>query len=691
MRNFHLPGRSTVHAQNAMVATSHPLAALTAIEVLRSGGTAVDAAVAACALLGVIEPQSTGIGGDCFALVQPHGEGKITAYNGSGRAPMAAQASWYLERKINSIQLTSAHAVSIPGAVDAWATILRDHGKLGLDTLLQPAIKAAEQGYIVAPRIAFDWKNQFEKLKKGTNTERYLLPHGKPAVAGDVIHQPELGRTLRAIAADGRDAFYKGAIAEDMVETLRGIGGLHTVDDFTPRIPPRPRRRSAPCTKGYDVWQCPPNGPGITMLVMLNILSRFDLTKFPAMSVERFHLEAEAARIAYLMRERHIADPGHAEVDVTGILAREFAAEHVGKIRMDGVLDLPIVAPPMNPSTVYVTVVDSDRNVCSFINSIAHSFGSAIVSNNTGVLLQNRGGGFRIQPGHPNCIAPGKRPLHTIMPSLVTKAGRAIMPFGVMGGQYQPVGQNHVLTNILDYGCDVQEAIDMPRGLHYEGVYQLEDGVPAAIVEGPEEAGPQNRQSGCAARWGSGDLDRLGQRHADRRFRSAQGRLRARLLRGGRRRARHPARSQGEFGNATSSTLKNREGHCDRNDDPRSDDLRNAIGVRTFSGCQPRPPGKIMTTASGLQISDSKVGTGASPKPGQTCVMHYTGWLYENGQKGKKFDSSVDRNEPFEFPIGQQKVIAGWDEGVATMKVGGKRTLIIPPALGYGARAPPAA
>jgi gamma-glutamyltranspeptidase / glutathione hydrolase len=483
MRNFHLAGRSTVHAQNAMVATSHPLAALTAIEVMRSGGTAADAAVAACALLGVIEPQSTGIGGDCFALAQPRGEGKIVAYNGSGRAPKAAESSWYLEHNIKAIPLTSAHAVTIPGAVDAWTTILRDHGKLGLDTLLQPAIKAAEEGYIVGPRIAFDWKNQLEKLKKGTNTPRYLLPHGKAPVAGDVIHQPELGRTLRSIAKDGRDAFYKGAIAEDMVETLRGIGGLHTTDDFAAHT----TETTAPIGtvyKGLDVWQCPPNGPGITMLVMLNILSRFDLTKFPAMSVERFHLEAEAARIAYMMREQHIGD-------VTRILTEEFAEEYGGKIRMDRLLDLPKVSPPMNPSTVYITVVDKDRNVCSFINSIAHSFGSAIVSNKTGILLQNRGGGFRIQPGHPNCIAPGKRPLHTIIPSLVTKAGRALMPFGVMGGQYQPVGQVHVLTNMLDYGCDVQEAIDMPRGLHYENVYQLEDGVPAAIVDGLKKLGHQ--------------------------------------------------------------------------------------------------------------------------------------------------------------------------------------------------------
>jgi gamma-glutamyltranspeptidase/glutathione hydrolase len=501
MRNFQLAGRSTVHAENAMVATSHPQAALTAIEVLRSGGTAADAAVAASALLAVIEPQSTGIGGDCFALIQPRGEGKIVSYNGSGRAPKAAEASWYLERNIHAIPLTSAHAVSIPGSVDAWATILRDHGRIGLDALLQPAIKAAEEGYVVAPRIAFDWKNGFDKLKNGTNSARYLLPHGRPAVAGDVIHQPELGQTLRAIAKNGRDAFYTGAIAEDMVETLRGIGGLHTLDDFAAHTTETTVPIGA-IYKGHDVWQCPPNGPGITMLVMLNILARFDLTKFPAMSVERFHLEADAARVAYMMREQYIGDPGHVDVDVVRILSKEFADEHGGRIMMDRLLDLPDVAPPMNPSTIYITVVDKDRNACSFINSIAHSFGSAIVSNKTGILLQNRGGGFRVQPGHPNCIAPGKRPLHTIIPSLVTRAGRAVMPFGVMGGQYQPVGQVHVLTNMLDYGCDVQEAIDMPRGLHYENVYQLEDGVPADIVEGLKKLG--HRTAGVTSPLGGG-------------------------------------------------------------------------------------------------------------------------------------------------------------------------------------------
>ncbi|NEW93073.1 gamma-glutamyltransferase [Rhodopseudomonas sp. BR0M22] len=488
MRNFHLAGRSTVHARNGMVATSHPQAALAAIEILKAGGTAADAAIAASALLAVIEPQSTGIGGDCFALIQPKGTGKITAYNGSGRAPAAAKAEWFLEKGIDAIPLTSPHSVTVPGAIDAWATILRDHGRFGLDKVLQPAIKAAAEGYVVAPRIAFDWANGFAKLKKGANTERYLLPHGEAAKTGDVITQPELANTLKLIADKGPDGFYKGPVAEDMVETLRGLGGLHTLEDFAEHC----TETTSPIGtiyKGLDVWQCPPNGPGITMLVMLNILSRFDLGKFGPLSVERFHLEAEATRIAYMIREQHIGDPQHVDVDVLRILAKEFAEEHYSQIALDKLLDLPVVSPPMNPSTVYITVVDEERNVCSFINSIAHSFGSAIVSNKTGVLLQNRGAGFRIQPGHPNCIAPKKRPLHTIIPALATENGRARMSWGVMGGQYQPVGQVHVLTNVLDYGLDMQEAIDLPRGLHYEDIYQLEDGVPAETVEGLKALG----------------------------------------------------------------------------------------------------------------------------------------------------------------------------------------------------------
>ena len=497
MRSFHLAGRSTVHAMNAMVATSHPLAALTAIEVLRAGGTAVDAAVAGCALLGVIEPQSTGIGGDCFALIQPRGEGKITAYNGSGRAPTAAKADWYLERKINSVPLTSAHAVSIPG-VDRR---LGDHPARSRQVRPRPAAAARDQGGGRGLCRRAPHRLRLEepvREAEGWHQHAALSAAARQAACSPAtcIHQPELGKTLRAIAKDGRDAFYKGAIAEDMVETLRGIGGLHTLEDFAEHT----TEATTPIGtmyKGYDVWQCPPNGPGITMLVMLNILSRFDLTKFAPLSVERFHLEAEAARIAYMMREQHVGDPAHVDVDVAAD-AGQGIRRRVG--RQDpawtGMLDLPNVAPPMNPSTIYITVVDKDRNVCSFINSIAHSFGSAIVSNKTGVLLQNRAGGFRIQPGHPNCIAPRQaaaahhhsEPDHQERPlaDVVRRDGRP-----VSAGRPVPCDDQHPRLWLRRPGSDRYAARPALRGrLPARGRRAGRD------RRRPEEARPQDHQRG---------------------------------------------------------------------------------------------------------------------------------------------------------------------------------------------------
>lgn len=483
MRDFQAPGRSTVHALNGMCATSHPLATLAAVDRLRAGGTAADAAIAAAGVLAVVEPQSTGIGGDCFVLYAPRGGDRIIAYNGSGRAPKAATAGWYLEHGMPAIPLTGPHSVTVPGAVDAWARLLADHGRFGLDELLQPAIACAEDGYIVAPRIARDWANNLAKLQKGANTPSYLLPGGTAPKTGDVIRQPALAETLRTIARRGRDGFYTGAVAEDIVATLKALGGLHTLEDFAPHE----TEVTTPINtayRGHEIWQCPPNGPGVTMLLMLNILAGFDLTKYAPLSIERMHLEAEAARFAYRAREAELGDPRFVRVDVERLLSAEFAAEIRARIALDRMAEMPVVRPPAHPSTIYISVVDRDRNVCSFINSIAYAFGSAVMSNRTGVLLQNRGAGFRVEPGHPNCIAPGKRPLHTIIPSLMTKNGRAVMGFGVMGGQYQPVGQVHVTTNILDYGMDLQEAIDLPRGLHYEGVYQLEGGIPEATLRG---------------------------------------------------------------------------------------------------------------------------------------------------------------------------------------------------------------
>ena len=483
MRDFHRPGRSTVHAANGMAATSHPQASLAAIDVLRAGGTAADAAVTAAALLGVIEPQSTGIGGDGFALYAPGGSDRIAAYNGSGAAPQAASAAFFLDRKMTAIPLTGAHAVTVPGNVDLWATLLEAHGRKGLDAALAPAIRAAEAGYAVAPRIAWDWARNADKLRAGINTARFLLPAGRAPQPGDVIRQGELAATLRLIAQHGRDAFYRGRVADDIVSTLRGAGGLHTLDDFAAHRTEQVVPIFTPY-RGCEVWECPPNGPGITVLMMLNLLAAFELGRYGPMSVERFHLEAEATRHAYLMREGTLGDPRLVDVDVKKLLSHDLAAETAARIRLDRAGDLEVARPPMNPHTVYLCVVDRDRNACSLINSIAYAFGAAVMAPGSGVLLNNRGAGFRVEPGHPNAIAPGKRPLHTLIPGLMTKNGRTIMPFGVMGGQYQPVGHVHLVTNILDYGLDVQEAIDLPRGLHYEGVYGLEAGVPDAVARG---------------------------------------------------------------------------------------------------------------------------------------------------------------------------------------------------------------
>jgi gamma-glutamyltranspeptidase len=299
MRDFQAPGRSTVHALNGMAATSHPLATLAAVDMLRAGGTAADAAVTAAALLGVVEPHATGIGGDAFALYSPGGGDNVIAYNGSGAAPLQASADWYLQRGIKAIPLTGAHSVTVPGAVDLWATLLERHGCKGIDAALQPAIRAAEDGFVVSPRTAWDWARNREKLRNGINVARYFLFDGEAPAVGTVIRQPALASTLLTIAAKGRDGFYLGEIAEDIVTTLHDAGGLHTAEDLQRH---RTDIAAAISThyRYHQVWQCPPNSPGVTMLIMLNVLSGFDLPRYAPLSVERLHLQAEAARHAYL-------------------------------------------------------------------------------------------------------------------------------------------------------------------------------------------------------------------------------------------------------------------------------------------------------------------------------------------------------------------------------------------------------
>ena len=483
MRDFQLPGRSPVHATESMAATPNPLATSTAIDVLRRGGNAIDAAVAAAAVLAVVEPNQTGIGGDCFVLYAPKGRGPVIGLNGSGRAPQAATAEWYLQRGMSAIPTCGPHAVTVPGAVDAWARIVADHGTKTLDELLQPAITYAERGFPVHGRISWEWHQAVELLWGDANAARVFLPNGRAPKPGEVIRNPQLAATLRRIGKEGRNGFYAGQVAEDIIACLHRLGGLHTLDDLAANEPEYVTPIST-AYRGLDICQIPPNNQGITALIMLNILSGFDLGRMEPLSAARLHLEIEAGRLAFRDRNELVADMAKAQVPVDGMLSMDYAARLRAHIDPDRAMsDLP---PPLlrKSDTVYFCVVDRDRNAVSFINSVYHGFGSGICTPDTGILLQNRGAGFVVDPDHPNGIAPGKRPLHTIMPGMAMKDGRALMPFGVMGGDYQPFGHTHFLTNVLDYGCDLQEALDMARVFYGDGAVLVERGVPAEAVEG---------------------------------------------------------------------------------------------------------------------------------------------------------------------------------------------------------------
>ena len=392
MRDIHLPGRSPVYATHAMAATSMPAATLTALDVLRAGGNALDAAVAAVAVLGVIEPQSTGIGGDNFCLWKQPGK-KMVALNGSGRAAAAATIDWYESQGITAIEDDGPHSVTIPGAVGAWEKLLAAHGTKGLDELLQPAIRFAAEGWPVHHRVASDWALLAAKLRK--NGAGAFLPNGGAPKAGDVFKQPALAETLRTIAKQGALGFYEGAVAADMVATLRARGGLQTEADFAAgRLAAEFVEPIHTAWRGYDVWQCPPNGSGLMVLMLLGILDGFGTAPDP-LAPERLHRHVEAARLVYRDRDAFLADPAKSSVPVARLLDPKYLRSLHDLIDPARALpNLPrageAVLPP-HRDTVYLCVVDRDGNACSFINSLFKGFGSGILAERSGVMLQNRG------------------------------------------------------------------------------------------------------------------------------------------------------------------------------------------------------------------------------------------------------------------------------------------------------------
>jgi gamma-glutamyltranspeptidase/glutathione hydrolase len=479
MRDFQIPGRSAVYAQNGICATSHPLAAHVAVDTLRRGGNAMDAAIAGAVLLGICEPQMTGIGGDCFVLWSKGPDAPVQSLNGSGRAPAASSADSLRARGISSVPLNTPEAVTIPGAIDAFCHLSETEGRLGIDALLAPAIHYAEEGVPVAPRVALDWAKQQGTLQ-GAARDHYLIGGAVPQT-GQIFRAPAQAAALREIARNGRDGFYTGPVAEDMCGALHAMGGVHDLADFastccTPTTP------ISGHYKEFELMEHPPNGQGATAILLLNILAHFDLPGLDPFGADRLHIEAEAAKLAYNARNRLIADPDVSDATAR-MLDKGFAAQLAALIQMDRAIeDAQSITEAVHKDTVYITVVDRDRMAVSLIYSIFHGFGSGIASPKYGILLQNRGAGFTLTPGHPNEFGPGKRPMHTIIPGMLRQNGRVVMPFGVMGGQYQSAGHARFVTNMMDYGMDPQSAIDAPRSFPDQGKLGIENRISDAVA-----------------------------------------------------------------------------------------------------------------------------------------------------------------------------------------------------------------
>jgi gamma-glutamyltranspeptidase/glutathione hydrolase len=486
MRDFQKPGRSAVFASNGMCATSHPLAAKVAVQILEAGGNAVDAAIAGAVLLGICEPQMTGIGGDCFVLLTPPGSDQVIALNGSGRAPAGLDAAALRAAGHTTMPEFGPESVTIPGAIDAFCRLSKDWGILGLPTSLGPAIHYAETGIPVAPRVAADWVRDEYRLK-GIARDLFLIG-GQPLVTGLMFRAPGQAAALRQIAIEGRAGFYEGEVAEDMVAALRAIGGTHTLDDFAANACDY---ANPVCGTYQDMELCehPPNGQGASAILLLNILAHFDLAGLDPLGAERAHIEAEAAKLARDARDRVIADPDHT-TRLAHLLSNDTAERLAALIDPNRALPASLPgAEAVHKETVYITVVDRDRMAVSLIYSIFDGFGSGIASDRFGVLFHNRGAGFSLTEGHPNEAGGGKRPLHTIIPGMIRQNGRVILPFGVMGGAYQPTGHARFLSNVTDFGMDIQSAIDAPRSFARADRLRLESGYDATIAARLSEMG----------------------------------------------------------------------------------------------------------------------------------------------------------------------------------------------------------
>lgn len=488
--------RSVVWAQHGMVCAAQPLAVQVGLDVLRRGGTAVDAAIAVNACLGLMEPTANGLGGDLFAIVWDPKTQKLHGLNASGRAPLALKAEMVPPDSDGTVPLFSPHAWTVPGCAGGWFDLHERFGSVPMKDLLEPAIRYAEEGFPVSPVISENWATSVRRFGKSPGFAEVFMPGGKAPAEGQLFKNPALGKTLRLLADGGRDAYYQGPIAEAIVAFSKQHGGFFSLEDFA-------RHRStwdepiSTTYRGHTVWELPPSGQGLAALQILNLIEGHDLKAMGRNSADFWHLLVEAKKVAYADRARYYADPAFVKVPVDELLSKDYAKQRAAKIdmRRAALTDEPGAVTALNKGgTTYFCTADRNGMMVSFIQSNYTGFGSGYVVPSLGFGLQNRGGCFALAKDHPNRLEPGKRPFHTIIPAFLTKDGEPVMAFGVMGGDMQPQGHVQVLVNLLDLGMNLQEAGDAIRFHHTDsteptgtvmkdgGILHIEDGLPAELI-----------------------------------------------------------------------------------------------------------------------------------------------------------------------------------------------------------------
>jgi gamma-glutamyltranspeptidase/glutathione hydrolase len=487
-----------VISTNGMVATSHPLASQAGLDILKSGGNAVDAAIATNAMLGLVEPMSCGIGGDVFVIYWDHKTQKLYGLNGSGRSPYAINRAVFASQQLDEIPLEGPLPWSVPGCVDGWFELHQKFGSKPFAEILQPSIQYGREGFPVTEIIAGYWQGAVGKLNRFPDSASTWLIDGKAPTEGEIFKNPNLARTYELIAANGRDEFYRGSIAKRIVAFSEANDGFFSMQDFADHtstwIDPVSTNY-----RGYDVWELPPNGQGIAALEILNILEGYDLKSLGRQSAEYFHRFIEAKKLAFADRAKFYSDPDFNQLPVAELISKPYANRQRKRIDVAKAATRVAAGDPklVHGDTVYLTVVDKDRNCCSFIQSNYYGFGSKVTPGDLGFVLQNRGALFALTEDHLNRLEPHKRPFHTIIPAMVTKDGKPWLCFGVMGGDMQPQGHVQVLVNMIDFGLNVQAAGDAPRIRHIGsaqptgkpmaaagGTLNVESGIPEAAVRG---------------------------------------------------------------------------------------------------------------------------------------------------------------------------------------------------------------